>query len=80
MVSAEVKEQIKQTMLDELTYHGWKKGDNEKIMELLPKLWKRLCMDGLMTDFIRAGFNYAHFVKIAKTQKLYGDIGIKIGW
>ncbi len=67
-MSPELKEKIRQSMLDHLKTKGYPDMTNQQIIHELPNLWRKLDADGLLEQPVKAGLTYQHFVNIALSK------------
>lgn len=65
VLTNDLKEKIRASMLGLLCTRGYPNMTDEQIIQSLPDLWKKLESEGLLQTIVSRGFNYKHFVEIA---------------
>jgi hypothetical protein len=68
-VTAKLKEEIRQSMLEHLKTKGYPDMSSDQIMGEITGLWQKLSTEGLLVEPIKQGFTYQHFVNIALQSK-----------
>ena len=68
-MNAELKQKIKDSMMQLLTAQGYPNISNDQILQLLPNLWQKLAAEGLLVEPIKEGLTYQHFINIALHKK-----------
>jgi hypothetical protein len=68
-VTAKLKEEIRQSMLEHLKTKGYPDMSSDQIMGEITSLWQKLSTEGLLVEPIKQGFTYQHFVNIALQSK-----------
>lgn len=70
----ELTEKCQKVMRDHLESAGWKLGDDQKVFDELPNMWRKLDEAGLCEKLKQHGMTFQHFLAIA--QNKYREIKI----
>lgn len=69
MTAAELKQKIKESMINHLKTKGYPDMTYDAIAAEIPRLWDKLSDEGLLKDLIARGFKFEHFRQIALQKK-----------
>ncbi len=76
MIDSDLKKAIRKRMEAYQTKEGWRKGDDDKLEELLPEIWNDLLNSGLITKYVKQGFSYLDFREVAIRTRILIDAGL----
>ena len=65
---------IQKSMREHLESVSWQDGQDQKVFDELPNMWKKLETDGLMPEIKAMGMTFQHFM--ASAQQKYREIQI----
>ncbi len=71
----ELKTKVKKSLTEHLESVNWKLGDDQKVFDELPNMWRKLETDGLMSEIKALGMTFEHFALSA--QNKYKEIKIR---
>lgn len=69
-----LRTKIQKSMREHLESVGWTEGNDQKIFDELPNMWRKLETDGLMPEIKAKGMTFQHFV--ASAQNKYREVKI----
>ncbi len=61
----ELKAKMNKSMTEHLESVGWKLGDDQKLFDELPNMWRKLDTSGLMSEIKAQGMTFEHFMSFA---------------